>query len=64
MDNKTKALYSLEVECKVHCLAVMCVNNIGEVCNLKGVAIDETGKCAGLVLFKPKNKKDDKEDIG
>lgn len=59
MENRTKALYNLAVECKLHCLALMCVNNIGEVCNLKGVAIDETGKCAGLVLFKPKKKDKD-----
>ena len=59
MDNKIKALYGLAVECKVHCLAIMCVNNIGEVCNLKGVAVDETGKCVGLVLLKPKEKKGD-----
>lgn len=60
MSNKPiKATFNLAVEVKLHCLAIMCVNNIQHVCNLKGVAIDETGACAGLVLFKPKKKKDD-----
>jgi hypothetical protein len=61
MDTKTKALYSLGVEVKVHCAALMCVNNIGEVCNLKGLGIDAAGACSGMITLKPKKKKDDTE---
>jgi hypothetical protein len=58
MDNKTqKAEFDISVECKLHCLATICLNNIQHVCNLKGVGIDETGMCAGLVEFKPEKKK-------
>lgn len=53
-----KGSFDLSVEVKMHCLAITCMNNIQCVCNLKGVAIDESGKCAGLVLFKLQKKKD------
>lgn len=53
-----KGSFDLSVEVKLHCLATHCMNNIQCVCNLKGVAIDESGKCAGLVLIKPKEEKD------
>ncbi|MEE9356249.1 MAG: hypothetical protein V3U75_11720 [Methylococcaceae bacterium] len=59
-DKIKKGSFDLAVEVKLHCLAMMCVNNIQNTCNLKGVAIDESGKCAGLVLFKPKKKDDNK----
>ncbi len=56
MEKQKKAMFGLVVEVKLHCLAVMCVNNIQHICNLKGVAIDENGVCAGLIKFKPKKK--------
>ncbi len=54
-----KGSFELSVEVKLHCLAMRCVNNIQCTCNLKGVAIDETGKCAGFVELKPKKKDKD-----
>jgi hypothetical protein len=63
MDNKLqKVSFEISVECKVHCLAIMCANNVQHVCNLKGVGVDETGMCAGLVEFKPKKKKSTSKD--
>ena len=59
-DKIKKGSFDLAVEVKLHCLAVICVNNIQHTCNLTGVANDETGMCAGLVEFKSKKK--DKND--
>jgi len=62
MDSKTKALYNLAVEVKLHCKALECVNNMGEICNLKGVAIDSTGACVGMVKLKPEENTEEKKD--
>jgi hypothetical protein len=62
MDKIKKGSFNLAVEVKLHCLAMMCVNNIQHTCNLKGVAVDESGVCAGLVKFKPIKKKKNDDD--
>lgn len=54
-----KIKYDLSVESKIHCLATICINNIGGICNLKGVAINENGVCAGLVEIRTKEKDKD-----
>ncbi len=53
MNKSKKELFDLSVEVKLHCLSMQCVNNVQNTCNLKGVAIDENGTCAGLVKFEP-----------
>jgi len=60
MNVNKKNIFSLAVEVKLHCLCVICINNIQTTCNLKGVGIDESGNCAGKVLFQSDEKKDSK----
>ena len=62
MSKINKNAFSIAVEVKLHCLAIMCTNNIQNTCNLKGVAIDERGVCAGMVKYSPIDKKSNTKD--
>lgn len=55
-EQEKKQTFDIALEVKVACLMESCFNNVNSACNLKGLAIDNTGKCQGLVKVKVKKK--------
>ncbi len=60
MEEIKRSPYEISVESKICCLNIACVHNVPvpgvphHACNLKGMLIDETGMCSGVVTIKPK----------
>jgi hypothetical protein len=53
--NSQKTAYVLSVNSMISCLVENCANNILGACNLKGISVDTSGRCEGIV--KPRTAK-------
>jgi hypothetical protein len=50
--------YVISIESKIHCVNIFCVNNISNSCNLKGIRIDQSGACLGMINVEAIKEKD------